>query len=338
VSPLLQIDDLSVSFPAGGERRRVLDGVSVRVKASSTTAIVGESGSGKSMTALAAIGLLPLGARVDRGRVVLRCPGRAEVDVLRLEPRELRRVRGAGVGMVFQEPRAALNPVMTIGEQLVETIRLHGGQRGKDARARAAEQLSRMGIPDASRALAKYPHEFSGGMCQRACLAMALACGPSVLIADEPTTALDAAVRGQILDLLDQLKREHGLGIMLISHDLELVRARADAVCVMYAGRVVERGGAREVFANPAHPYTRGLLACAPRVGSRRERLTGVQELMDSTLGMDLAGQRGVRAWWPGPGSGEGHDVAVGEGHTVLAAEPRAESGLSSVESGGWSA
>ncbi len=329
MSPLLEIADLAVSFPEeGGERRRVLDGVGVRVLATGTTAVVGESGSGKSLTALAAVGLLPRGARVERGRIMLRRAGHAEVDVLRLGAGELRRVRGAGIGMVFQEPRAALNPVMTIGEQLVETIALHTDQRGRKARARASELLSRMGIPDAGVSLSKYPHEFSGGMCQRACIAMALACGPSVLIADEPTTALDASVRGQILGLLDDLKREHGLGIMLITHDLGLVRARADGVCVMYAGRVVERGVAKEVLTSPAHPYTRGLLASAPIVGSRRDRLTGVQDRRETLFEGDLPGAAGLRAWWPGCGGGR--EVEVGNGHLVLGVEPRTNAGLSS--------
>jgi peptide/nickel transport system ATP-binding protein len=257
--PLLSIDGLTVEFPSATGPLRAVDSVTLHVGRGETVGLVGESGSGKSMTALAVVGLVPAPGRVAAGEV--RFDG---ARVTGMPERELRRIRGAGIGFVFQEPMTALNPVFTIGDQIVETLEVHGVARGKAAWTRAAELLDAVRLPDPERRLRDYPHQLSGGQRQRALIAMALSCNPKVLVADEPTTALDVTVQAEILDLLREMKARLGLALLLITHDLGVVAETADRVAVMYAGRIVEQSPVAELFADPLHPYTRGLLKSMP--------------------------------------------------------------------------
>ncbi|MDQ6728698.1 MAG: ABC transporter ATP-binding protein, partial [Actinomycetota bacterium] len=236
-------------------------GVDLSVDAGRVLGVVGESGSGKTVAMLAVLGLLPSTARVTGS---VRFEGR---ELLGLAPRDLRKLRGARIGMIFQDPKTSLNPVQTIGHQIVEGIRIHHPEVGrKEAARRAVELLSLVGIPEPDRRARDYPHQFSGGMCQRAMIAMAVANDPVVLVADEPTTALDVTIQAQILDLLRTIRRERDVAVVLISHDLGVVAGTADDVAVMYAGRVVERGPVDDVYERPRHPYTQGLLASIPRL------------------------------------------------------------------------
>jgi oligopeptide transport system ATP-binding protein len=259
VQPLLDVEALSVTFRSERGPVRAVDGASFRVNAGETLAIVGESGSGKSVTALSLLGLLGDNARVDSGRILFE--GR---DLLSLNQEQLRGIRGDRISMIFQEPMSSLNPVLTIGKQVAEPLWLHRGCSWPEALEQAEELLSRVSIPDARDRLAQYPHHFSGGMRQRVMIAMALACSPRLIIADEPTTALDVTVQAQILELLKNLTRETGAALILITHDLGLVARYAERVAVMYAGRIVETATARALYAQPRHPYTRGLMASVP--------------------------------------------------------------------------
>jgi oligopeptide/dipeptide ABC transporter ATP-binding protein len=224
-----------------------------------TLGLVGESGSGKSLTALSIMGLIEPPGRIASGQVLFK--GR---DLLRLTEREMQRVRGAEIALIFQEPMTALNPVFTIGSQIEETLIVHGRETRRTARQRAIELLDVVRVPEPARRVREYPHQLSGGLRQRALIAMSLACEPQVLIADEPTTALDMTIQAQILDLLRELQRTLGLALLLITHDLGVVAEMADRVAVMYAGRIVEEAPARELFGNPKHPYTRGLMGSMP--------------------------------------------------------------------------
>ncbi|WP_375456977.1 ABC transporter ATP-binding protein [uncultured Methylobacterium sp.] len=264
--PVLEVEDLSVAFRGRGGERAAVRGVGFSVAPGETLALVGESGCGKSLTAFALLGLLPANARAG-GRV--RLEGR---DILGLQGEAMRRLRGARIAMIFQEPMTALNPVLTIGAQIVEAIREHEAVSRADARARALGLLARVRMPDPERRFDAYPHHLSGGQRQRVMIAMALACTPAVLVADEPTTALDVTVQAQILDLIDDLRRETGMAVVLITHDLGLVAEHADRVAVMYAGRVVETRPAETLIAVPLHPYTRGLIAARPRLGTGPRR------------------------------------------------------------------
>ena len=272
-APLLSIDGLTVEFPSNGGPLRAVDGVTLSIARGETVGLVGESGSGKSMTALAVVGLVPPPGRVAAGSVHFN-----GAQVTGMRERELRRIRGAGIGFVFQEPMTALNPVFTIGDQLVETLEVHGIARGKAARARAEELFDAVRLPDPGRRLRDYPHQLSGGQRQRALIAMALACDPALLVADEPTTALDVTVQAEILDLLREMKDRLGLALLLITHDLGVVAETADRVAVMYAGRIVEQSPVAELFADPLHPYTRGLLRSMPGMeeGRRLHAIPGV--------------------------------------------------------------
>ncbi len=268
--PLLEIDTLSVRFGTSAGLNPAVDGVSLTVAPGETVGLVGESGSGKTMTALSVLRLVPHPGRVS-GRV--RFEGR---DLLALPEAELRAVRGRRIGMIFQEPLSSLNPVFPCGDQVAEVLRVHGERSAAKARARALDLFERVGIPDPLRRLSSYPHELSGGLRQRVMIAMALALSPSLLIADEPTTALDVTIQAQILALLRRLRDEEGAALLLITHNLGLVSSMADRVAVMYGGRMVETARTAELFAAPRHPYTRGLLDSVPRLEGGGARLTSI--------------------------------------------------------------
>ncbi len=293
---LLAVRDLAVSFASGDTRTQAVDAVSMSIHAGQTLAVVGESGCGKSVTALSLLHLLPRStARVDRGSAIFE--GR---DLFSLSDKEIRRIRGSRIAMIFQEPMSSLNPVFTIGDQIIEAILLHQSVNRAAARAIAIQSVIDVGITDPERRLAAYPHQFSGGMRQRVMIAMALACKPTLLLADEPTTALDVTIQKQILELLRDLKSRTGMAIMLITHDLGVVAENADAVCVMYAGRVVEYAAVADLFAAPLHPYTRGLLACIPSLARRVDRLTTIADLMQQPDAHHIPGASHLHPWWPG--------------------------------------
>jgi oligopeptide/dipeptide ABC transporter ATP-binding protein len=264
-APLLSVEDLRVRFRTARGVVHAVNGVSFDVAPGDTLGIVGESGCGKSVTALAMLGILPRSATSSGAA---RFEGR---DLLTMPDRDLRRVRGRNLAMIFQDPMTSLNPVLTIGRQIREALQAHLGMDRKAADARAADLLERVGIPSAGARLRDYPHQFSGGMRQRAMIAMALACDPRLVIADEPTTALDVTIQAQILRLLHGLVRERATALILITHDLGVVAGICRRVAVMYAGTFVETGTARDVFARPRHPYTLGLLGSVPRLDTRRD-------------------------------------------------------------------
>ena len=261
--PLLDVDNLRTHFRTPDGIVRAVDGVSFAVSRGETVAIVGESGSGKSVTANSILRLVP----EPPGRIAGRIRFAGE-DLLGLDERAMRAIRGNRIGMVFQEPMTSLNPVLTVGRQIAEPLRLHRGLGHAAARAQAVEMLSRVGIAEPHRRAGDYPHQLSGGMRQRVMIAIALACDPELVIADEPTTALDVTIQAQILELMTGLRRRTGTAIVIITHDLGVVAETAGRVIVMYAGRKVEEASARDLFATPRHPYTRGLIAAVPRLGS----------------------------------------------------------------------
>jgi oligopeptide/dipeptide ABC transporter ATP-binding protein len=274
VAPLLDVRHLSTQFQTRGGVVRAVDDVSWDVLEGETVALVGESGCGKSVSALSVMRLVagPAG-RIVGGEIWFR--GR---DLLRLSEEEMRRVRGREIAMIFQEPMTSLNPVLSIGRQLTEGLEIHLGMDAGRAQARAAELLAMVGIPDPARRLGQYPHQFSGGMRQRMMIAMALACEPALVLADEPTTALDVTIQAQILELMRALSRRLGAAMLMITHNLGVVARYADRVNVMYAGRIVERGTARALYATPRHPYTLGLLRSVPRLDeARRARLDPIE-------------------------------------------------------------
>ncbi|MBI3791286.1 MAG: ABC transporter ATP-binding protein [Gemmatimonadetes bacterium] len=271
-TPLLEVRDLAVHFHGRAGVARAVDGVSFTVGAGETVAIVGESGSGKSVTALALLRLIEPPGRIEPGSVI-RFEGQ---DLLALADEPMRRLRGRRISMVFQEPMTALNPVFTVGDQVAEVARIHAGASRADAWARAVQMLAKTGIADADKRARDYPHQLSGGMRQRVLIAMALLMSPALVIADEPTTALDVTIQAQILDLLRTLQREAGSALLLITHDFGVVAEMAQRVLVMYGGQVVESAPVRELFASAAHPYTAGLLRAMPRMGARRERLEAI--------------------------------------------------------------
>ena len=269
---LLQVQGLTVEFQTGRGPVNAIEAVNFDVAPGEILGIVGESGSGKSVTALAIMGLLPRPpARVAAGRVMFE-----GADLLTLSERRLRRLRGPGIGMVFQEPMSSLNPVFTIGDQIGEMLRAHERIGPAARRTRAIALLDRVGIPSAARRLDDYPHQMSGGQRQRVMIAIALACNPRLLIADEPTTALDVTIQAQILDLLLALRAERGMAVMLITHNMGVVAETADRVLVMYSGRVVEQAPSTALFERPAHPYTRGLLECVPSLEAELHRLAAI--------------------------------------------------------------
>ncbi len=269
---LLSVRDLRTYFVTerGGGIARAVDGVSFDLYPGETLGIVGESGCGKTVTSLSILRLIPEPPGYIRPESVIEFEGR---NLLTLAPPELRAIRGNRIAMIFQEPSSALNPVLKIGDQIAEAAVVHQGLGRREARARAIEMLELVGLPDPGERVDQYPHQLSGGMRQRVMIAMALVCHPQILIADEPTTALDVTIQAQILELLDRLQRELGMAVMLITHDLGVVAGTADRVAVMYAGQVVELATTADLFARPAHPYTEGLMASIPRLDAPRERL-----------------------------------------------------------------
>jgi oligopeptide/dipeptide ABC transporter ATP-binding protein len=273
---LLEVENLTVAFRTESGEATAIEDVSLSLAPGEILGVVGESGSGKSVTALSVMGLLPEpAARIVKGRVVF------EGQVLTgLSETRMRQVRGPGIGMVFQEPMTSLNPVFSIGEQITETLAAHGERDGRKRRDRAVEMLERVGLPSAARRLGDYPHQLSGGQRQRVMIAMALACRPRLLIADEPTTALDVTIQASILDLVLDLRDQLGMAVLVITHNMGVIAEVADRVAVMYAGRVVEQAPVEAIFTAPGHPYTRALLGCVPTLDDDRPRLAAIPGLL----------------------------------------------------------
>ena len=273
MNTILRVNDLRTYFDTEGGVVRAVDGISFTVETGKTLGIVGESGCGKSMTAYSILGLIPQPpGRIAGGEVFFE-----DTDLLKLSPRQIRGIRGNDIAMIFQEPMTSLNPVFTVGEQIAEAIRLHRGADRKSAWRRAVELLDLVDIPLPEERAGSYPHELSGGMRQRAMIAMAISCDPKLLIADEPTTALDVTIQAQILDVLRRLQDELGMGLVLITHDLGIVAEMAHEVLVMYAGQVVEQADVNTLFGSPGHPYTRGLLASVPTMSTGTEELSTIE-------------------------------------------------------------
>ena len=269
---LLDVQGLTTAFMTGRGEITAIEEVSFSLKEGEILGIVGESGSGKSVTALTIMGLLPTPpARIAAGKVLFQ--GR---ELTKLSSREMQRIRGPGIAMIFQEPMTSLNPVFSIGDQIMETIKAHENLPAAALRKRAIDMLDKVGIPSAARRLDDYPHQMSGGQRQRVMIAIALACNPKLLIADEPTTALDVTIQAQILDLLMDLRDEFRMAIMIITHNMGVIAETADRVLVMYAGRVIEEAPVARVFDHPIHPYTRGLLECVPSITEDRARLIAI--------------------------------------------------------------
>ncbi len=312
---LLEVRRLTTAFRTGRGEVTAIEDISLDIEAGEILGVGGESGSGKSVTALTVMGLLPMPpARVVGGSV--RFGGQ---ELLGLSEMRMERIRGAGISMVFQEPMTSLNPVLTIGEQIMETVRAHEGISARAQRERALEMLERVGIPSAARRLTDYPHQLSGGQRQRVMIAMALVCRPKLLIADEPTTALDVTIQAQVLDLLMDLRDELGMAIMIITHNMGVIAETADRVLVMYAGRIVEEAPVAGLFDRPMHPYTRGLLDCVPTLEQDTERLVaipgGLPEPGRRPAGCRFAPRCGLRvdacaAGMPPLVGGDGHRAA----------------------------
>lgn len=292
---VLEIKDLKTYFYTPDGIVKAVDGINLSVKRGSILGIVGESGCGKSMTAMSILNLVPQPpGKIVSGEILYE--GR---DILKLKESEMRAIRGAKISMIFQEPMTALNPVFTVGEQIAEALRVHKGMNRREAMDKAAELLSLVNIPSARDRIKDYPHQLSGGMRQRVMIAMAISCSPSIVIADEPTTALDVTVQAQVLDLLKQLMEKMGMSMILITHDLGVIAEAANDVAVMYAGRIVEYAGTEGLFAAPTHPYTEGLLNSIPRFNKKkRERLKAipgvVPRLLDLPEGCKFYGRCGI--------------------------------------------
>ncbi len=285
---LLEIQGLTTRFFTRAGVVTAVDDVSLTVRKGRVLGLVGESGCGKTVTALSVLNLVPLPGRITAGRILFEGN-----DLLRLPPEELRAVRGARIAMIFQEPMTALNPVFTVGSQIAEVLTTHGRANRQEARAAAVDLLRSVGIPSPEKRTSEYPHQLSGGMRQRVMIAMAIACRPALILADEPTTALDVTIQAHILELLGSIQAEMGMALVLVTHDLGLIAERAHDVAVMYAGRIVEQAETRDLFAHPLHPYTQGLLASVPRWGEGRARLRAipgtVPRLSEMPLGCTFA-------------------------------------------------
>jgi peptide/nickel transport system ATP-binding protein len=277
--PLLEVRDLRVHFPTDDGLVKAVDGISFSLQQGETLGVVGESGSGKSVSFLAVMGLLNRKQAQIEGEIIFKGQ-----DLLTMPPDELRSVRGEMVSMIFQDPMTSLHPFYKVGDQISEAVRQHQRVSKQEAREQAVEMLRRVGIPRPDERASQYPHEFSGGMRQRAMIAMALALNPDLLIADEPTTALDVTVQAQILDLIDRLKEEFNAAVVIITHDLGVVAEHCDHIQVMYAGRIVESGDRRDIYYNAHHPYTWGLLSSIPRMDDDHERLSPIQGLPPSLI------------------------------------------------------
>jgi oligopeptide/dipeptide ABC transporter ATP-binding protein len=273
MSELLRVENLRTRFHTHGGVIRAVDGVDLSVEQAGTLGVVGESGSGKSVTALSIMRLIDLPGRIEPGSSIT-FGGR---DLATLPEDEMAAIRGNDISMIFQEPMTSLNPVFTVGEQIAESVRLHQGADRKEADERAVEMMRLVGIPSAEKRVHDYPHQMSGGMRQRVMIGMALSCNPKLLIADEPTTALDVTVQAQILELMKDLRERLGMAILLITHDLGVIAEMAQDVVVMYAGKIVERGTVEQIFENPRHPYTQGLLASIPGRGTKGKRLNVIK-------------------------------------------------------------
>ncbi len=286
--PLLEVRGLRTSFHTRDGIVRAVDGIDFRVDRGEIMGLVGESGCGKSVTSLSIMGLVSRPGRVEAGEILFE-----GADLLKLKPDAMRRLRGDRISMIFQQPQSSLNPVWDVGRQVAEVLEIHRGMKHGPARARALELLRMVGIPDPERRLQSYPHEMSGGMAQRIMISMALACEPELLIADEPTTALDVTIQAQILDLMRNLREQTGTAIILITHDLGVVAEMCDRVAVMYAGEIVEHSDVTTLFREPRHPYTQGLIGSIPVVGTDREELSvipgNVPNLIDLPVGCRFA-------------------------------------------------
>jgi len=294
-APLLEVQNLQTHFGTVDGVVRAVEGVSFHINAGETLGVVGESGCGKSVTAMSILRLISTPPGKMAGKILFK-----GTNLLELSEPEMQAIRGKDISMIFQEPMTSLNPVLTVGRQIGETVMLHEGVSARDAEQRAVEMLTLVGIPAPGRRVREYPHQLSGGMRQRVMIAMALACSPQLLVADEPTTALDVTIQAQILELMRDLKTRVGAAIMLITHDLGVVAEMAQRVIVMYAGRKVEEGTAEEIFLNPLHPYTRGLMGSMPKLGSSlhetgRSKLTEIQgqvaSLRKPIIGCAFAGR-----------------------------------------------
>ncbi len=269
--PILKVENLKTYFHTEDGIVKAVDGVSFELYEGETLGIVGESGSGKSVTSLTVMRLLDEKARIEGGKVIFN--GK---NLLELSEQEMQKIRGNDIAMIFQEPMVALNPVYTIGDQIMEAIILHQEVKESEARKITIELLRKVGIPEAEKRIDQYPHQLSGGMRQRAMIAMALSCKPSILIADEPTTALDVTIQAQILDLMKELQQEYGMALIMITHDMGVIAEVADRVAVMYAGKVVEYGEVEEIFTKPKHPYTYALLSSIPRLDVEQQKLKSI--------------------------------------------------------------
>ena len=271
---VISVKNIKTYFYSENRCNRAVNGVSFEVKRGRTLCVVGESGCGKSVTASSIMQLLPRLARIEEGEIIYHSEEKGDIEIQKLKRngKEMRELRGKDIAMIFQDPMTALNPVFKVGDQIAENIMQHEKVSKKEAKARALELLTQMGIPEPEKRINQYPHEFSGGMRQRAVIALAMSCNPKVLLADEPTTALDVTIQAQIFELMDMLKREHNTAIMLITHDMGVVSELADDVLVMYMGNVIESGTAREVLKNPKHPYTKALLASIPVLGRGKDQ------------------------------------------------------------------
>ena len=280
MNSLIEIHNLSTYFESGAGTVKAVDDISFRIREGETVCIVGESGCGKSITAMSIMGLVD----EPHGKVVGGQIRFGDKDLLKISKEEMRRIRGNDISIIFQEPMSSLNPVITIGRQIMEPLMLHQKLNKKQAYARALELIELVGISRAEQIAASYPHQLSGGMLQRIMIAIAISCGPKLLIADEPTTALDVTIQAQVLETLRQSKEQSNMSIMLITHDLGVVAEMADYVIVMYAGKIVEEGDVEELFERPKHPYTRGLLKSKPMIGQRTEQLYSIPGQVPSPL------------------------------------------------------
>ncbi|MBT5752204.1 MAG: ABC transporter ATP-binding protein [Rhodospirillaceae bacterium] len=273
-APLLSVRDLAVAFPGPTDPLMVVDGVSFDIAPGETLGLVGESGCGKTMTALSLMRLLPTSGRIERGNIIFQ--GKNLGGLPESGPSSMESLRGRHISMIFQDPGAALNPVYPVGTQIGEMYEIHLGLSRREASIKAVSMLEKVGIPDPGLRAGSYPHELSGGMRQRVMIAMALACEPALLIADEPTTALDVTIQAQILDLILEMQTRLGMAVLFISHNLGVVARVADEVAVMYSGRIVEQARAGDIFDNPGHPYTKGLIRTLPQIGHRVERMATI--------------------------------------------------------------